>query len=168
MKRLISTILAVLLLAGTALGQTLGGHNSGVTAVQGASGPPPAQFTQGSDQPAPAGNNTTALQMPTTVLTGKYYSQVWGAVGLLLGATPPTSITLGFAYYGQSSFQTLTVPVGMLVANANLIIPFAVQTPDWNTANQYSIMTVNVLAAGQAVTIKAGTSSAIETWSPHS
>ena len=90
---------------------------------------------------------------------GYFYCAITGVMGVLLGATPPTFLTIAVKFTTGSDFTNYVVPTGMLVANAEIVTPVTFYSPALTTnwLAPGSIVNVTVLPQGQAIQALSGT-----------
>lgn len=117
----------------------------------------PVPFANGGDQSCGAGAETNIFSQTITAPgQGNWYIVMWGVVAILLGATPPGTITIGGRIGSAADFDSYSVATAPLLANATLQIPFLL----CSTANQAnffptgSAFNVTLNPSAQAVTFK--------------
>jgi len=129
----------------------------------------PSLLNLATDASCTAGAATTVLQYGSSPLlftyaAGGFFLQCHATLALILGATPPTALTITLNLATAGLQDTYTVPPGLLTASAELLIPVTLFS-----ANSGSIWyptgdnpQIQVTPTGQAVTCKAvGTRSTV-------
>lgn len=78
------------------------------------------------DIACPAGVETNVIAIPSNVpiSQGWYYPGIFAMLDVALGATAPSTLTFGARIGAGSDFSYFALNVAVLVANANLFVPF--------------------------------------------
>jgi len=90
------------------------------------------------------------------ISAGPYYPLIFLSVGIVLGATAPSALVLGFQIGSGSSVDTFALPVGILANSAVLSVAVTLVGVNSATAWQGSGSTINITAnaTGEAITVK--------------
>lgn len=118
----------------------------------------PAAYNPTGDVACPAATRTVIIAAAGVVAqdVGNYYPFLVCSLAILLGATPPTALSIDFGIGAGSAVDTYTLPPAILVANATVIPHFALVGA--NSATQWTnpgaTINVNLTPTGQAVTLK--------------
>jgi hypothetical protein len=117
----------------------------------------PFVTTVGGDVALPAGTETVVMTSLGLVAPapGNWFPLILGVIAVLLGAVPPTALTIAFKT-GGSDVDTMVVAPALLVANATLNLPLYLLGLNsgslWIGAGQAVQLTA--LPTGQAATFK--------------
>lgn len=124
----------------------------------------PQQLIAGGDVACPAGTSTPITTGQSTLLVnpGGYVVIVDCTIAILLGATPPTNITVQLTINNGATLNTYNVPPALLVAGATILVPIRMVAPEVTSIFAPPGAPVNILLrpTAQAVTFKAIGSSA--------
>jgi hypothetical protein len=123
----------------------------------------PLKLTLASDTSCPAATATVVLDSGASPLIkagagGGWFLTVETVLALVLGATPPTALTIALSLVTAGANQdTYALPVGLLTANAVILATCTLLVPNsgtfWYPTGDEVQITVN--PTGQAVTCKA-------------
>lgn len=121
----------------------------------------PGVWAPASDVTLTAGAETLAITT-TAALAGNraqsYTPVIFGLAALVLGGTAPSALVLAARYSGGSDVATQTVPAGVLVNSAVLMVPVCLVLPAIDAASDGTIggaaIEITGDPTGQAVTWK--------------
>lgn len=120
--------------------------------------PNPSIVTAGADVACPAATETNVLSGTITAAAPGQNLAVQSDVScvIVLGASPPTAMTISARVGAGADYDTWTVPPAVLTASANLALaPSLLGTFARNALLAGSTINITVNPTGQAVTFKA-------------
>ena len=120
--------------------------------------PNPSIVTAGSDVACPAGSETNVLSATITAATPGLNLALQSDIAcvVVLGATPPTAMTINARVGAGADYDSWTVPPAVLTASANLhLAPSLLGNFARNALAAGSVINITVNPTGQAVTFKA-------------
>jgi len=113
----------------------------------------------GADVTCPAATETNIFTTPTLIMPdpGNFFPLIWFHLCISLGATPPTACIFHSQINGGTNLNTITVPVQLLIANANIFFSGEIVNSDspslWISPG--STVSLSCNPTGQTVTVRA-------------